>query len=59
MKKKNPPKQIRCLMCNRLLGVVLPGGAVKEFEIKCPRCKTVYAYGVDLYTRENLSNTKE
>ncbi len=46
-------------MCNRLLGVVLPGGAVKEFEIKCPRCKTVYAYGVDLYTRENLSNTKE
>lgn len=30
-------KEVRCGHCNRLLGK----GEVRDFEIKCPRCKTI------------------
>jgi len=36
-------KEIRCIHCNKLLGIV-PNNVQVEIEIKCPRCKMVHIY---------------
>lgn len=36
-------REIRCLSCKKLLGIV-PQHSEFEIEIKCPKCKIVYTY---------------